>query len=62
MTISVLSIEDGGFDFDAGCCVEDVVLTNGTVTIECKGVVWNGEDELEATFQDWLQCVNVLHY
>lgn len=56
MSIEVVSIEDGGFDKNANCCIENVILTDGYLTIECKGVVWDDpvEEELEELFHEWI--------
>lgn len=56
MNIEVVSIEEGPFDKTLNITTDTVILTDGYLTIEGKGVVWDNftEEELEELFYEWI--------
>lgn len=42
-----------------GKTLVDVTLTDGIFEVTCEGILIWEEDDLEATFEDWLNCARV---
>ena len=58
MQVTVKQRDAGAYfaDENTSGSTENITLTNGVQEVTCEGVLIFEEEDLEETFDDWLQC------